>query len=147
MINTTFSKNPKVSLTKELVYINASWYTALSNKGLAFVFFKLVQKILQREPYNTRYLVFLHSLYSHLSYSDWITKAFVSQMFEGQAVHRCFIVRSPAKWIPSCHLLYYPTIQQSRVKSKVESQGWYKKGLFFNLLQILLWWFVIFYHY
>ena len=96
------------------------------------LFFKLVQKILQREPYNARYLVFLHSLYSHLSYSDWITKAFVSQMFEGQAVHRCFIVRSPAKWISSCHLLYYPTIQQSRVKSKVESQGWYKKGVIFQ---------------
>ena len=66
----------------------------------------------------------------HYALCDWITKAFVSQIFEGQAVHRCFIVRSPAKWIPSCHLLYYPTIQQSRVKSKVESQGWYKKGLF-----------------
>ena len=85
------------------------------------------------------FLVFLPSLYSHLSYCtmqmllpDWITKAFVSQMFEGQAVHRCFIVRSPAKWIPSCHLLYYPTIQQSRVKSKVESQGWYKKRLIFQ---------------
>ena len=104
--------------------------------GLAdtYAVFKLVKKFCNENLMIHVFSVFLRSMYSHLSYftmlfPDWITKAFVSQMFEGQAVHRCFIVRSPAKWISSCHLLYYPTIQQSRVKSKVESQGWYKKGV------------------
>ena len=106
--------------------------------GLAdtYAVFKLVKKFCNENLMIHVFSVFLRSMYSHLSYftmlfPDWITKAFVSQMFEGQAVHRCFIVRSPAKWISSCHLLYYPTIQQSRVKSKVESQGWYKKGVIF----------------